>query len=210
MLKRLGPRRHTSGFSLVELIVTLFIVSTLMALAAPNFSEWIQNSRIRTTSEALLAGLQLTKSEAVSRNARVRFQLTSTLDSDCVQSTSGRNWVVNLDPASDDDAVEGDCNAAPSDTTAPRILQTRTAAEGSDGVAVDADSATLVFNGLGRVVPAPTGDVVFDVTPADGTGCAADPDDPGPMTCLRITVSPAGQIRMCNPAAASDNPQACL
>lgn len=210
MLKRRGPRRHASGFSLVELIVTLFIISALMALAAPNFSEWIQNSRIRTTSEAVLAGLQLTKSEAVSRNARVRFQLTSTLGADCVQSDAGSNWVVNLDPASDEDAVEGACHTAPSDTAEPRILQTRTAAEGSDGVAVAADSATLVFNGLGRVVPAPAGDVVFDITPPGGTGCAADPDDPGPMTCLRIIVSPAGQIRMCNPAAANDNPQACL
>ena len=137
--------RRVRGFNLIELMVGLAIFSLLLAYALPSFNQWLQSSRIRTTAEAVLAGLQTAKAEAVARNQRVRFQLTSTLDGACVIDPPGRNWVVNLDPDADDDVVEGDCDSAPSDTVAPRILQTRPAGEGSGTAVVATNVASLVF-----------------------------------------------------------------
>lgn len=202
--------RRQQGISLVEAMVALVIGGVMLAMALPSFSAWITGTRIRATAEGLLAGLQYAKSEATTRNMQIRFQLTTSLDANCQRSTASGNWVVDLvDPA--DDSVEGRCNEPASDTTAPGILQLRAASETGGGVAVRADADQVVFNGLGRQAPTAAGanvnTVTYNFTPtaANGSCVAAG----GKVTCLRIVVSPAGQVRMCNPAAASGDPQAC-
>src|ERR1700752_2884648 len=119
MLSRRKPR----GFTLVELLVGMALMAALMLIAAPNFATWLQNTQIRTASEAVLNGVHLARAEAVRRNTPVIFQMTSTLDNTCAVSTSGRNWVVSLDP------VAGVCGTAPSAdlaaSAAGRIVQKR-------------------------------------------------------------------------------------
>jgi len=200
------------GVSLIEAMVAVVIMGILMAMAAPNFGTWITGSRIRATAEGLLAGLQYARSEATTRNTQVRFQLTTTLDGTCQRSTNSANWVVDVvdaDPATD--SVENRCNAAPSDTVAPSILQTRSATETGSGVLIASGSSQIIFNGLGRQVAiapaaaAPT--VSIDITPVSTRGtCVANG---GKVTCLRIVITPGGLVRMCNPSAAANDPQAC-
>jgi type IV fimbrial biogenesis protein FimT len=200
-------RRSNLGLSLIEAMVTLSIAGVSMALAAPNFSNWLQNSRIRVSTEALVAGLQYAKSEATTRNSLVRYQLTTTLGSDCVISTSGSHWVVDtVDTTSADDSVEGRCQTAPSDTVQPGILQVRNASEGSGTTRVLASASAMTFNGLGRLTPTPNAAISIDVSNPTAGDCASDGGD---LTCLRVQVSPAGQVRMCNPRFPAGDPQAC-
>jgi len=199
------------GISLVETMVVVVIMAILMAVAAPNFSTWLAGSRIRATAESLLAGLQYAKSEATSRNTQVRFQLTTSLGADCARSSSGGSWVVDVvDAVADDDSVVGKCDTAPSDTTAPSILQLRAATEAGGNVRIDSDAEQLIFNGLGRQAPtggaAAAAAVSIDITPRNEAQCLTAG---GNVTCLRIVVSPAGQVRMCNPHIATGDPQAC-
>ena len=96
--------RRQRGVTLIELVVTLALLGIFMAMAAPSFSNWLQNSRIRNTATALSAGIQLAKAEAVARNTGVRFQLTSSLTNDCAISTSGNYGEIferNVGPKSD-------------------------------------------------------------------------------------------------------------
>lgn len=202
---------HARGVTLVEIVVVLGIVALLTVLSVPSMTAWFANSRIRTTAEAIQSGLQLAKSEAVSRNARVRFQLTSTLDNACAIDVNGLNWVVNLDPNANPAEVEGRCAAAPivydpnAAPAAPFIIQKRPAT-GSAGAQVVATGGSIVFNGLGRPVPAPAGNLTIAVTfPANGTCTSVG----GELTCLSVVVTPAGQIRMCNPAFPATDPQGC-
>ncbi|WP_422012584.1 pilus assembly FimT family protein [Roseateles sp.] len=200
--------RRSRGVSLIELMVVVTITGIALAMAIPTFGNWIAGVRIRSTAEALQAGLQYAKSEATSRNTQVRFQLTTTLDANCTLSTSGTNWVVDaVDADTTTDSVAGQCDLAPSDTTAPSILMKRANEVGNVSV-LGSDSA-VVFNGLGRqAVAAPAtsaATVSIDITSPAGA-CAASG---GPITCLRLLVSPAGQVRMCNPNMASGDPQAC-
>jgi type IV fimbrial biogenesis protein FimT len=112
------------AFSLVELMVTVAVLSLLMVLAVPSFTEWIQNSRIRTAAESLQNGLQLARAEAVRRNARIEFTLVG----------SGGGWEVRF-------AGGG------------ATIQQRSASEGGGGVVVSttpADATTVAFDGLGR------------------------------------------------------------
>jgi type IV fimbrial biogenesis protein FimT len=188
------------GFSLIELIVGIVILGVLMAMAVPRFTDWLRNARIRTSAEAIQNGLQLARAEAVRRNATVRFQLVSTTDDTCALDTSGPHWVVSMDnPASQ-------CAAAPSDTTVPRIIQVRNRAEGSVQTQVAAGQSAFVFNGLGRLIPVPAGNVAIDVSSTTGGACVVNG---GSVRCLRLVVSVGGQIRMCDPALPAGDAQAC-
>lgn len=189
------------GFSLIELVIAIAILGILMSLAMPSFSGWIRNAKIRTTAESIQNGLQLARAEAVRRNTTARFQLVSTLDSACALATAGPHWVVSLDN------VAGNCDDAPSDTAAPRIIQLRNGAEGADNnTIIAAGQNTFVFNGMGRLTPIPTASIDIDVTnPAAGNCVAAG----GSIRCLRLVLSLGGQIRMCDPALPSTDAQAC-
>ncbi|MCV2365473.1 GspH/FimT family pseudopilin [Paucibacter sp. DJ1R-11] len=209
MLKTARCRRAARrGFTLVELVVSLALLAIFMAVAAPNFSDWLANTRIRTAASAIANGLQLAKAEAVSRNTLVRFQLTSSLTNSCAIATTGTNWVVNMINANTvADSVAGQCAAAFSDSVAPRILHSRPAGDGSTGVQVNASVASLVFNGVGRLNPVPAADVTINVSPPSASGSCVSAG--GDITCLRILISTAGQIRLCNPNLAAGDPQAC-
>ncbi len=205
----LTPLRHR-GISLIETMVVLVIMAFMMALAAPNFSAWIAGSRIRATAESMLAGLQYARSEATTRNTQIRFQQTTSVDGTCARSTSGLAWVVDVVDPTEDDSVEGKCDTPPSDTVAPSILQVRSAGEAGGRVQVNAGVNQVVFNGFGRQVAtgaaAAPGTVLINIGPAgDLNQCAPT----GKITCLRIVVSPAGQVRLCNPNAPKGDAQAC-
>ena len=191
MLKKLR------AFSLVELLVGIAIFSILAALAAPSFSTWIVNAKIRTTAESIQAGLQLARTEAVKRNARVLFQLINSTDDACDLSANGPHWVVSMESAI------GQCGTPASDTTDPRIIQLRNGTEGSDSrTTVAAGQSSFAFNGMGRPTAVPTAIAVENLT--------ADLCLPGGrVRCLRIVVTSAGQIRMCDPALPATDTQGC-
>jgi type IV fimbrial biogenesis protein FimT len=199
--------------SIIELMVGIAIVAILFSLAAPSFSTWIQGTHIRTAAESIQNGLMLARAEAVRRNTMVSFNLVSSLTSACVYlpaaTPSETNWVVSQDDPT------GACDSAipdPADLNppAPRIIQKRAGAEGSKNALVSTLQAQFTFNGLGRVTPVPAGNVDIDVTNPIGGACAAA-STPGPMRCLRIVVSPGGQVRMCDPVFvfSATNPQGC-
>lgn len=49
------PVRHTAGFTLVELLITIGIVSILAAVAVPAYSLYIQRARVVPALDALSA-----------------------------------------------------------------------------------------------------------------------------------------------------------
>lgn len=186
--------RHQRGLTLVEIMVAFVLLVILITLGGPGFAQWLQNTRIRNASEAIQNGLQLARAEAVRRNAPVRFQLVNSLDNSCALSTSGPNWIVSMDSAAGACASTNMADAAA--PTAPRVIQSRAAGDGSSGVTVAADQSSIVFNGLGRVTPVPGADIAINIENPAGGSCAASG---GSMRCLRIVVGTGGQTRMCDP-----------
>lgn len=59
------------GFTLVETIIVIAIAAVLMALALPSFTSTIRSNRLATTSNNLLAALNLARSEAVKRGVDI-------------------------------------------------------------------------------------------------------------------------------------------
>ena len=187
-----------AGMSLIELMIGIVVLGILLALGAPTFFRWTQSSQIRNAAEGIHNGLMLARAEAVRRNTTVRFQFVTTTTGACALSDTGANWVVSLD------SPAGACDAAPSDNVAPRIVQVRSAAEGSRNAAVNAGGVSeITFNGTGQA----TGGAPAAINVTNPTGGACAPG--GPMRCMRVTVATGGQIRMCDPARAADDPQGC-
>jgi type IV fimbrial biogenesis protein FimT len=206
--------RHArqSGVSLIEMMIGITIAALLMMIGLPSMVTWLNNSQIRTAGETLLAGLTLARVEAVKRNQVVRFQLVSDLTSSCTLVAAGTpvaatGWVVSLaDPSSA-------CNAAPSETVAPQIIQAKSGGEGTSKVSIAATgAATVYFNGLGRVTSpsgAPNLTQILITNPGGGACEHVDPTN-GTMRCLQINISTGGEVKMCDPAVtASDDPRKC-
>lgn len=193
-------RRIHQGFSLIELMIGLAIVALVLMVALPSFTIFLQNAQIRNAAESTLSGLNLARTEAVRRNTLVRFQFMSDLTAACAPSTTSLAWVVSqADPT-------GACDAAPSDTVAPQIIQTRSGTEGTKNVAIAVTGgSTAVFNGLGRLQSA--GITQIDISNSTGVCQHVDPVN-GKMRCLRIVVSSGGQARMCDPKVAVPVPPA--
>jgi prepilin-type N-terminal cleavage/methylation domain-containing protein len=59
------------GFTLVEFLITIVIVSILLVLAAPSFTDFINNQRVKTSASDLFTSLLYARSEAIMRNANV-------------------------------------------------------------------------------------------------------------------------------------------
>lgn len=68
----------TSGFTLLELIVTISIAGILMAMAIPSFSDMMRNNRLTTYANQMVTSLNIARSEAVKRGVQVTIRRKST------------------------------------------------------------------------------------------------------------------------------------
>jgi type IV fimbrial biogenesis protein FimT len=199
------------GVSLIELLVGIAVLSVALMLGVPSLSEWIANTQIRSTAESLQNGLNLARAEAVRRNTIVRFQLTTTLDNSCALARTGASWVVNM---SQSVAPAQLCGASVSDENTPFLLQKSGPVTSRTSATVDASQSTVAFNGLGRMTSTTNPTTAASITTFGvGSSSGTCVKDAGKMRCLQVTVTPAGQIRMCDPArsatATPPDPMAC-
>ncbi len=99
----------TSGFTILELMITLTIASVIMALAIPSFRDFIKNSRMSGASNDLLASLQLARTEAIKRRHSVAVCASANPSAavpNCAASFNGAGWVV-WDDVDSDRAIDG-------------------------------------------------------------------------------------------------------
>jgi len=103
------PRKNQSlsrpvsqhGFSLIELLVTMFIVSLLLAIGGPQFSQFLSNNRMAASINELNISLHVARTEAIKRNSFVSLCPSSNWDDpnptcDAVGDFS-EGWIVFID-----------------------------------------------------------------------------------------------------------------
>lgn len=67
-----------AGMTLVEMLMPLFVVAILVAVALPSIRVHLANSDIRRTADELKSGLEMARAEAIRLNTVVRFQRDGT------------------------------------------------------------------------------------------------------------------------------------
>lgn len=65
-------KTSTGGFTLIEMMVTIAIAGVLLAIAVPNFRDFIINNSISAQANDFVSGLALARSEAIKRGTSVR------------------------------------------------------------------------------------------------------------------------------------------
>jgi type IV fimbrial biogenesis protein FimT len=69
--------KNNKGFNLVELMIVLVIMSSLMVVAAPMYSAWLTNMRVKNIAEGINLGITQARAEAIRRNQHIFFVLNN-------------------------------------------------------------------------------------------------------------------------------------
>ncbi|MBB6580082.1 type IV fimbrial biogenesis protein FimT [Comamonas odontotermitis] len=85
-------QKRNSGFTLVELMVTVAIMAVLAALAAPSFIGLIERWRVRGAVESLQSTLYYARSEAIKRGGGVVLQKSANGTDGCQQAAADQEW----------------------------------------------------------------------------------------------------------------------
>lgn len=205
----------------MELMVTVAIAGIIAAMAVPSFMDMMSTAKTRGAAENIIAGIRLARSEAIKRNTVVRFQLVSTLDDNCILSTTSMFWVVNqshtdtanlyyrlptghcaasaFSPPDQPDP----CDPAPTNQPAanPACEEDPFIIQKSDGrtttaFSVDADGSSIAFGPIGQVVASNMTRV--NIIPTGET-------DPA----WRVVIGAGGSAKLCDPSLAAGNTMSC-
>ncbi|TAK61358.1 GspH/FimT family pseudopilin [Methylobacter sp.] len=98
-------RTKNVGFTLVETIIVVAIIGVLAAMAAPSFSEQMNQQRVEGAAEALVAALQNAKAEAIKSNVSMGIFFTPTTPLNTDLST----WCYGMATAACDCTTAGSC-----------------------------------------------------------------------------------------------------
>jgi len=107
-----SPGRQT-GFTLLELMITMAIAAILLTVAVPSFQTTISNNRLATQTNSLVTDINIARSEAAKRGTGVVLCSSSNPNAPaptCIGAgnawTSG--WIVFVNGPGDTDASQFD------------------------------------------------------------------------------------------------------
>jgi type IV fimbrial biogenesis protein FimT len=92
--------KHSSGFTMIELLVTVVIMAILAALAAPSFASLIRDYAVSSQLNALNADMRFARGEAIKRGASVTLCASpqpSIANPVCGGSDWKTGWIIFLD-----------------------------------------------------------------------------------------------------------------
>jgi type IV fimbrial biogenesis protein FimT len=203
--------RSASGFTMIEMVVTMSIFAILVALGVPSMTTWIRNNKVRTVSDSLQTGLRLAQAESLRLSRQVVFSMTNSTAPATVLPlpavAGGTSWAIYSVPS----MTNGEN---------PQFIESGVLSNASSQVTITTTNniSTVCFNSVGRLV-SNTGAQVTSIT--GGDTCQLPPGAP-PVLKFNITVPGAdrplqvnlglgGQVHMCVPGLAldDDHPEAC-
>jgi type IV fimbrial biogenesis protein FimT len=193
------------GFTLLELVVGVAILALLVVLAMPSYTQWLINSRVRTTSESIQNGLRYARNQAVDLALPVRFELSG---------ASSSNWTVCV-PASATSSCSGVTTQCSSTTLTTCLLKQYVSQYATYSVALGTSAGTG-GSFSSALTSFPVAGVTFDALgrPTDYNNTSLGRVDISSVRGTRRlvdTVNSAGAVRQCdaNLPLSANTPEGC-
>ncbi len=200
MLRSGGSAKGGSakGFTLVELMVTLSVMSILLMIAVPSMRAFVRNSQVRAVGESLQNGLRQAQSESLRRSRQVVFALTDTAATGAAGLSAvanGRNWATATVTS-----LAGESAA---------LIESGVLTDVATGVSI-AGPAAVCFNAVGRLASnASTG--IAGATCSTAAAPRYSVTLAGATKPLQVLVTLGGQVRLCDPSRvqSASRPEGC-
>ncbi len=209
------PIARTSGFTLIELMVTVAIFGVFFAFALPGMRTWAANRQVSLLAETIASGLREAQIGAISRAAPVQVVMTTSavapLPANPSAVTLSTGGLALTDPAVN---VLVRVQGA---TAATGVLMSQGVAQGwrnarISGLAGATNVAGVTFSALGRATN--TVDAAGVATPLTGNGVIVfqvlNADLPSTATRRRcVVLSAGGAARVCDPTITTGDTRSC-
>lgn len=171
--------KKSSGFSLVEVMITVSILAVLIGYGLPSYTDWLENSRVRTVAVSILNGLQKARAHAVTSNALVTFTLGA-----------NNSWTIACPTATN---------------TCPALIEQYTAEGAPVNVSITttpASRTTITYSSLGTRVTSGAA-ALTSFNRVDVVSSRSGSRD------LRVVVGASGSARLCDPVFSLPDPKGC-
>ncbi len=188
----INSRQRLSGFSLLELMVTLSVLAVISVIAAPSFTNFFDKRRVIDAAEDMYSNLQMARTEAITRNKAVHVYY----------NMAANTWQY---------AVSESTACVPSQSDVTQANACYLIVDDGDGITTQVTDRVMHrytntdyqnVSLAGGFLPGP---VTFD--PIRGTTNVTNANAHFTFTSaggkkLRIKIGLLGQIRLCSPAGA--------
>ena len=102
----MNKTKYSNGFTLLELLITIAITAIVVALAAPSFTDVLDDNILLTQTNQFATAINVARSEAVKRNGRVL--ICKRVGNQCATSNAANwedGWIIFAD-SNDDNIVD--------------------------------------------------------------------------------------------------------
>ena len=186
MINNTINKKHSSGFTLIELIVTVSIAAILVSIAAPSFSSMLERNKATVAANEMVSALLLARSEALKRrnNVTVCTSVDQTTCAGTGEQDFSKGWIVFVDCDKDRvvDALVDCGNAA---LEAETLIKAQLGSKGmkvkKDGASANAHYFTYNFTGRSDV------SATFTVTKENAS-----------TTLKEVRIALTGRVRTCD------------
>jgi len=142
--------KRKNGFTLVELLIAIVVVTLLLAMSVPAMQEFFKNNRLSAQANDILLALQIARTEAVKRGSG-SVVCASTDQATCSGDTDwSTGWIVfsDLDQEGDLEPGTGNCLA-----TEDCVLRVNDALSGKNSVTANTSQIDYLPTGLAKNIP---------------------------------------------------------
>ena len=189
---------RVTGFTLIELMITVSLVAILMMIAAPSLRDVMWNARMTSATNDLITDLSVARAEAVTRGVPTAI-CTSNTGAACTATAWSQGWIIFYDPDGDGALTDAPPTCSPQSACIAKIAPAIAGAANvppttivSVGHSVNAGAQYVGFRPSGVVTKGGAGPaVVFTLCDARTTAAFGEPAarDKG----RQVTVSATGR-----------------
>ena len=87
-------KKKNTGFTLIELMITVVLASVVISLGVPSFQALLRNNHLSTATNNFISSINVARSEAIKR--REKISVTATNSSESANEWGKGGWTIKV------------------------------------------------------------------------------------------------------------------